>query len=409
MKNMNCHPGILFVANVQGKKLVEARGIRCNLSIAGNAKVFGICQALRERGRDVCLYSPGTVAERSGKFHCATNEQLGAGRNSIPVWYGTTVDNRLFRGVVEQVSLVLTISRLIKTKRVGVVIIYNLSHITLVAAFIAKSKRCKLILEYEDSALASRTKKAPFWKKMFRLYERLMRCWCFGVYAPSNELLDAIDLNNRLFLPGILTVDLIEARIRSKSVATATVTTPLKLLYAGGLDESKGIDRFLAAVELVDYPLEIHICGRGPLAVSLERRCFESRHDARFHGLVSREQLVEFQTQCHVGLNPHRTDLHEGGAWPFKVVEYLAGCGTVFCSRSGKIPEDMAKHLFLYEGNTVEEIASAFQLFITQWPKLARGVEQRRTWAVEQFAPDGVAYKLEALLDGNVSDDCKGV
>ena len=109
--------------------------------------------------------------------------------------------------------------------------------------------------------------------------------------------------------------------------------TPLKLLYAGGLDESKGIERFMEATERVDAPFEIHICGKGTLAETLKAMCDASRHDAVFHGLVDRDQLVELQTICHVGLNPHRIDLHSGGAWPFKVVEYLAGCGTVFCSQ----------------------------------------------------------------------------
>ncbi len=407
---MNSDDSILFVANVQGADLIKRRGIRRNLSIAGNTKVFGICAALSNTNRTIGVYSPGTAAERTGRFHSATTERVGS--NAIPVWYGATGDNRVFRFGIELIALITTLPNLIKKQQAGIIIVYNLSLLTLAAAVIAKLHGCKLILEYEDSALAARTQRPPLWKKLFRLQEILMRKWCFGVYAPSPELLDAVGSANRLLLPGVLNSALVHASVESKmrpDLPEISPDAPLKLLYSGGLDKSKGIDRFLKAAEQIKTPLEIHICGTGPLADEVKVLCERSRHKAIFHGLVEQNQLTSLQTHCHVGLNPHRSDLHGGGVWPFKVVEYIAGCGTVFCCRTGRVPEDLARHLYLYDGDSVENIVVALRDFIARWPELSAEAATRREWAIEQFGPAAVARKLESLFAGTVPTEWQGL
>jgi glycosyltransferase involved in cell wall biosynthesis len=408
---MNQNDSVLFVANVQGEKLVYHRGIRRNYSIAGNTKVFGITRALSEHGVKVGIYSPGTVAERSGRYFSAFNELLNIGKYKVQIWYGATIDNRVLRTGVELFSLIKTLPRLIKSQQINVIVVYNLSFITLISAIISIGCGCKLILEYEDSALAARTSRPPIRKKIYRIHELFFQHWCNGVYAPSAELLDAIGIPNRLLLPGVVNPDLIEASLntaRTTDVSTTSEARPIKLLYSGGLDESKGIDRFMVAIEEINYPIELHICGAGHLADDLKRYCTESRHNAFFHGLVDRGQLVELQSRCDVGLNPHRSDLHEGGSWPFKVAEYLAGCGTVFCSRSCKIPKALANRLFLYDGNSSESIASAFSVFLERWPELSNGAEERRKWAITEFGPDGVVKKIQSLLNEDVPFEWQG-
>jgi glycosyltransferase involved in cell wall biosynthesis len=174
----------------------------------------------------------------------------------------------------------------------------------------------------------------------------------------------------------------------------------LRLIYAGGLDPSKGVDLFLRAVEQIDSPLEIHICGKGPLEEKIVKLCSTSRHVATFHGLVSRKELLELMVHADVGVNAHRSDLHEGGSWPFKVVEYLATCGTVFCNSSGNIPMEMQAQLFLYQSNELSGITTAFRDFIQAWPSLQKSSSQRRAWALEQFGAKGIVNQLETLMAG---------
>jgi glycosyltransferase involved in cell wall biosynthesis len=388
---------ILYVANVQGPEIVKKRGIVRNYSIAGNTKVFGICKALLVRGHSVIIYSPASVAERTGQFHLSGQEHLAASDGFIPVVYGSTIDNRYLRNLVEWCSALRWIPVVFWRHTINTVIVYNVSFLTLGVAVFARLLGKQVFMEYEDSAVAARTSSPPWWKKVYRVHERIFRRVLAGAFAPSLGLLNDLGVANRLCLPGALDNDLVE--VSSQAVRSVySSDRPLRLVYAGGLDLSKGIDRFLQAVELIDSPLEINICGHGPLAETISELCRNSRHKATFHGLVSREKMLEQMVQSDVGINAHRSDLHEGGSWPFKVVEYLATCGTVFCNSSGAMPLDMRNKLFMYHADDVEEIAEAFASLVKSWPDLATSASLRRIWAIKQFGPDGLVDQLEALM-----------
>ncbi|MHB9149542.1 MAG: glycosyltransferase [Thermoleophilia bacterium] len=221
-----------------------------------------------------------------------------------------------------------------------------------------------------------------------------------GAIAPNLGLLDDLGVLNGLCLPGALGSDLVVASTQAVR-SECPSNRPLRLLYAGGLDISKGIDRFLEAVELVDFPLEIHVCGHGPHDGAIRGLCSSSRHDVTFHGLVSRDELIGQMVQADVGINPHRSDLHRGGSWPFKVVEYLAACGTVFCNASGAVPREMTRQMFMYHADDPEGIAAAFTSLVESWPGLSTAAPQRRKWAIDRFGPDGLADQLDGLIHGD--------
>jgi glycosyltransferase involved in cell wall biosynthesis len=391
---------ILYIANVQGEQLVSARKIFANYSIAGNTKVFGICRSIAKTVKKISIYSPGSVAERSGKFYNKFKETvISANDGKIDVFYGETIDNRWLRCFVESFAMFRYLPKLIKTHKFDILVIYNISLLTLIASFIGKIYKIKIILEYEDSAIASREKKIPFYKRIYRIHELFMQKICFGVFSPSIELLKAIGIHNSMLLPGVLSEDLYEYSCKNIN-RVVNKKKSLKCVYAGGFDISKGIDRFLQAVQKIDRSLEIHICGKGRLKEEIKELSKSSKHEIVFHGLVRREELIQLLNECDIGLNPHRSDLHEGGSWPFKVVEYLAGCGTVFCNRTGNIPLDFAKYLFVYEGNSVEEIATAFRLLIDQEDQLLYTATGRKKWALENFGPDAVCNSMMILFSG---------
>lgn len=95
------------------------------------------------------------------------------------------------------------------------------------------------------------------------------------------------------------------------------------------------------------------VCGVGLLDKRINQLCKSGRHDIQFLGLVSKYEVIKLMIWGDVGVNPHRNDLHNDGTWPFKVVEYLGTCGTVFCCNSGGISKDLRDKLFIYDGNEV--------------------------------------------------------
>ena len=67
---------VLYLADIHGPKLISARGIIRNLSYAGTTKVFSICQSLLMGGHEVFIYSPGSPAERTGRYYPKINEKI---------------------------------------------------------------------------------------------------------------------------------------------------------------------------------------------------------------------------------------------------------------------------------------------------------------------------------------------
>jgi len=170
------------------------------------------------------------------------------------------------------------------------------------------------------------------------------------------------------------------------------------LVYAGGFDESKGIDRFLRALEEIGVELEMQVCGTGPQSELIRELCLSSKHNIKFRGLVDRAEMLEIFNWADVGINPHRSDMHCGGSWPFKVIEYLAIIGTVFCSRTNELPHDLESVLYIYQGNTVSEIRNEFEMFLKHIEGNIRDAEDRRKFVSTKYSAPTIGHEMQEFL-----------
>ena len=397
----NIGHSILYVADIHGPELIQARGIRRNLSLAGFAKVCAIAESLRRFGHRVTVLSFGSPAEGSGSIFSAMQELIQQSQgDALTVVYVRAIDIKLFRDFYSGLCSLVQLPNLIRQNSIDTVIVYNLGIANLLLAAISKIFGCNVYFEYEDSVRISRMgEKCFFLKWVTAAYEALARRLAVGSISASLELSQVFNVDNRLVVPGILGQDIADASIYLKDQVWSP-SRPLRLIYAGGLDASKGLDRFLEALLGLGLPysIEMRICGSGYQELLIKDICRRSGGQVQFLGLISRAALLDQLLWADVGINPHRSDLHNGGTWPFKVVEYLATCGTVFCNNSNIIDVDLAAQLFLYEGNTETQIRSAFLAFLEQWPHLSVVAQSRRKWALEKYSLNTVGSKLNNLL-----------
>lgn len=355
-------------------------------------------------GHQVYIYSPGSPAERTGRYYSKINENIVNENGNIYIEYGASVDDRVFRFILAIYGAIVNIPNLIRRHSIKLVIIYNLSAVNVLSALIAHFLGCKIILEYEDSVVASRGVRPSFSKLFFLSYEYLAKKIISGVMAASEELGHRIGINHSVIVPGILDNETIQtAFMYPKNIWTAGRS--LRLIYAGGMDSSKGVDRFLKALKDVrfDFSVELEVYGHGPMSEKIAK--FSQQQlpniEIRFIGAVSRAQLVNRLCWADVGINPHRSDLHNGGSWPFKVVEYLALCGTVFSNKTNKINPDLWSRLWEYDGNETEQIARAFQSFLDSWPEISKNSDERRRWALSEFSSETFSIKINHFLESS--------
>jgi glycosyltransferase involved in cell wall biosynthesis len=392
---------ILYIADIHGPKLIQARGIKSNLSLAGYTKVCAIAESLRLFGHRVTVLSFGSPAEGSKKFFPAMQELIQQFHgDALKVIYVRAIDIKILRDFYSGLYALFKLPSLIRRNSIDTVIVYNLSIANLLLAAVSKILGCNVFFEYEDSIRISRNgPKFIFLKWFTGGYEALARQLARGSISASIELSQAFKSDRQLIIPGILGRDINDLSAYPRAGVWDS-SRPIRLIYAGGLDHSKGLDRFLGALLSMNspYPIEMRICGAGPQESLIKEMCERSGGQVQFLGLVSREELLNQLMWADVGINPHRSDLHNGGTWPFKVVEYLATCGTVFCSNTNYISDDLAAQLFLYEGNSESQIRDALHLFFNQWPKLSTAIESRRKWALGKYSLEAIGSELNALL-----------
>lgn len=134
-------------------------------------------------------------------------------------------------------------------------------------------------------------------------------------------------------------------------------STPIKFLYAGQLTKDKGVDHLLHAFSnLSDLPIDLYICGKGPLA----EMCYEfEKKNSRIHamGLLSYDQMEKMY---------HATDvLVAPSVWaePFGMVAIEAlyyGLPVIAGDRGGL--GEIIRHVGigkLVNGNDEEQITNA--------------------------------------------------
>jgi glycosyltransferase involved in cell wall biosynthesis len=388
---------VLLVGNFQGPEMIQRRNIRRNRSLAGSKKMHSICYALAKRGHDISILSVGRAAERSWKWYPRMEEAIhSADGSSIPATYVGTFDYPGIGNIVSWLGLLFRLPKLCRRGRFDVALLYNCDFDSVVAAACCRLLgSMRVVVEYEDSALLSRSGKISL-RHLRRLKEKII-AWCStAVFGPSPELVEAMDVPRRLLLEGALTAQL--AGNAASRVEVAQPGTVLRVLYSGHLAESKGVLMMMDALESVDSPLEIHVSGAGCDANVVKARCERSRHRAVFHGLVSDEQLVQLQVSADVCINPLRALSHQGVVWPFKVAEYMAACGIVISSRTGKIDDAVEQRLFVYDQDDPGALAATLRGVIANWEQVRHIAAERRKWAIDRWGPIGVGEKLERLF-----------
>lgn len=384
---------ILYIADIFGPKFIKKRKPIKNLSFAGTTKVLSIASSLINYGIKINIYSMGSPAERSFTFKKSFSEKIDLGNKYIDIIYGFSFDFPLIREIFSSISMIIKIPKFINSNSIDTLIIYNLSTFNVLFSLIFKLFGLNIILQYEDSVTESRDKKNNI-KKLLKFYEIIIFHIAKGVFGPTKKL--TLKHRNSLVIPGIISEDILASNLKTK-YSHKEKNESLKIIYAGGLDKSKGIDLFLKALDFIDYDIEMIICGTGPIEKQIQNLCKTNKHTIKFLGVVDRNELIKYLYWADIGINCH-LDIHSGGSWPFKVIEYLATCGTVFSSRLNSMPEELDSKIYLYDGYDVSAIYNSFKSFIKKWPLIKTSSNQRRNWAIKNYSSKVIGEKLHNLI-----------
>lgn len=390
---------IAYLANYQGADLIARRQIRRNLALAGSQKIYSIASLLAGSGHDVVVFSMGAVAERQGGRYSSFDSSPATG-SPVRVRYAAALDVPIISQLIGMYELRRIFREEQAKQPFDIVILYNLSFAeALIARQVALNWNIPIVLEYEDDTDIMPDGRRTWKNIVWRWTRRLLRSKAQAVFAPSPELLAQFETPHKCLLRGVLGDD-IRIALREQKIRPAN---PLRVLFAGSVQFSKGVDLLCEAWQLAQLPnAELHIVGDGPMRLALQGQYAAS--GIRFHGFLSRDQLIQLLVSANVCVNPHRAgQVKSGNVFPFKMIEYLgAGC-PVISTKMGYIEPELEMGICFAKSESPTDLAVALKAVCDNYAEWAMRGQMAQSAAWQAYAPEVVSSKLCALLEDAVN------
>jgi glycosyltransferase involved in cell wall biosynthesis len=169
---------------------------------------------------------------------------------------------------------------------------------------------------------------------------------------------------------------------------TVPKAQPPRILYAGNLVPSKGVDVLLDAYALLgsrDVECSLRILGEGPERTTLEERARSAGHtDIEFFDFLPQERMPLEYGQSTVTVLPTRGDAEGLG---LTLVEALLAGSAVVGTRAGGIPEVIQhEETGLLVGGSADDLAQALQRILLDHQLRARLIETGQARVESRFS-----------------------
>lgn len=382
---------IAYLSTYQGPSLAKRRPIGRNCSLSNTVKIELIASLLRANSHDVEIISHGEVVEHKLKFYPSFSEPQRFDSN-IPVHYSSALPIRRLNGFWSNRAMLRLLKARHRAKPFDLVIIFNMKGPQITCANYALRRfRLPVILEYEDDRFVNVVGQAD--DGLLSRY-RAHSCknllaavsGCIGV---SPHLLSQLpERTPKMLLRGVVGDDLVLAGNQSNGAK------PNRILFSGTHVPSNGVAQLIVGWQSAHLDgWELHITGQGELTPAL-RQLAENVPGIVFHGLVSRQELVELMSSAEICINPHAVSQTPGNVFAFKIIEYLASGAHCVTTPMGKLESGLEAGITYMPDNSPETIAATLKTVIEdrRYQNLAAKAAQ------EAYGTQAVSRSLDKLL-----------
>lgn len=387
---------IAYVANYQGPALVEQRPIVRNLSMSNRVKMELVATLLHRESHDVTVVSQGEVVDHRLTLYPRLTEPVRF-HEQISVEYASCLPVKRLNGAWSSLNTVRLLRSLHRRNPFDLVIVFNLKWPQIAAAqWAMRTLRIPVVLQYEDDAFRSvhDERESPlagaYTAACRRILQTVSGCIAVSPYLAS-QLPDATP---RMLLRGVVAPDLVEAESLTRGQKQNRV------VFAGTHIESNGVAELIEGWKRLAPPgWELHITGNGQLTPALQASA-AGVPSIVFHGLVSREELVQVLSSAKICINPHKVADRPGVVFAFKLIEYLAVGAHVITTPMGDLERDLEHGITYLPDNSPTSIATTLAAVINN------GLHQKTAGPAAQrsYGLASVAQALRGLLVDATAD-----
>jgi glycosyltransferase involved in cell wall biosynthesis len=382
---------IAYVTPYQGPTLIKRRPIVGNRSMSNRIKIELIAQLLHTNGHDVEVFAHGEVDSPQLRFYPAFTEPEPF-HPHIPVHYISSLPIRRIYGLWVRLCMLMLLHRRHRVSPFDVIIIFNFKPPQLAAARYAVRHRIPLILEYEDDtfrSVAGEPETGLVMRYHHRAYRRVLAS-VSGCIAVSPHLRSQAPPGvPSLLLRGVVGDDVLAAGERLRGSKKNIV------LFSGTHTKWNGVEELITAWRaMTPDDWQLHITGYGDMTDSL-RQMAKGSASIVFHGLVSREKLVELMGAAKICVSPQLVSQTLGNQFAFKVIEYLAAGAHVVMTPMGTLESEIEAGITYIADNRPDTIALTLRRVIEErrYARNADSVVQSR------YGSKVVSEALERFLD----------
>lgn len=203
---------------------------------------------------------------------------------------------------------------------------------------------------------------------------------CFSEYQME-------DLNRdrqHIVLNGFVDPDIIKDEQTKDSIISQVESDKrIKLLYAGKISKSMGIDRLIDAfLSLPNIDACLYLCGNGDIVDSVIKR-----NDERivYLGVLPRETVLSIERKCDLLLNPRLIEEEfSKKSFPSKTFEYLVSGVPTLSSHLKCFSSEYDDYMVYFENNSLNEYIEKIKYCIENIEALKEKAILARTFVLEK-------------------------
>jgi glycosyltransferase involved in cell wall biosynthesis len=372
---------IAYLAPYKGPTVLEQRPIVRGLSLSNAVKIELVAKAMRRAGHEVEIVSLGEVVDTRFRVYrgCPENRPFDP---AIPVYYSSLLPVRFINGFWSSAAMVGYFKSRHRAKPFDIVVIFNLKRPHIACANYALDRGIPVVFEYEDDSfvnVAGRRTGSLIAAFHERSMKHLIRRVSAGIGVSPHLLSQLPSDIPKLLLRGAVGDDIATASRERRSGKQNWI------LFSGTHVPSNGVDRLIEAWGTGIPGWQLHITGQGQLTDRLKEMA-AGRPGIVFHGLVSREKLVDLLCSARICINPHVVSDTPGNVFAFKIVEYVAAGAHCITTPMGDLEGDIEGGITYMRDNMPATIAAT----------LKQVIDDR---CYERTAPDAalLAYGTQAI------------
>ena len=245
-------------------------------------------------------------------------------------------------------------------KRNSVVVVDCLNRVVATSALLAaKLRRCRCVGIVMD--LPDMFAKAG---KIYKAWGNFVIRGCTDYIVLTQAMNDYINPTGK---PYVVLEGQADAQMLHKEPSLNKKIKPRVCLYAGGVCRQYGLEMLTQGFLKANVPdAQLHIYGPGDYVQELQRIAGEDPRVV-YGGMLMNDEIVEKEQKATLLVNPRPThEEYVKYSFPSKTMEYMASGTPVLTTKIPGIPEDYQPHLMFIEEETVDGVARAVRMALSQ-------------------------------------------